>query len=99
MLRHRSSHENIDLYKKGGMNLEARYTNGEHLEKAPDWHAHQSSWKVDHILAMLKKHELEPRKLCDVGCGAGEVFGVRRRFLPALLVAFPSDHRPSLSTP
>jgi SAM-dependent methyltransferase len=55
------------------MNLEARYTGGEHLLKTPDWHSHESPWKVEHILPMLKKHGLAPLTMGDVGCGAGEV--------------------------
>jgi len=53
--------------------LEARYTSGEHLAKAPGWHVEESPWKVKHIMQMLKRHHLEPDTVCDVGCGVGEV--------------------------
>jgi len=52
---------------------EARYTSGEHFEKVPGWHVEESPWKVRHIIPMLARHQLEPRTVCDVGCGAGEV--------------------------
>jgi SAM-dependent methyltransferase len=53
--------------------LELRYSSGEHLVKVPGWHIEESSWKARHITQMLKRHHLEPRTLCEVGCGAGEV--------------------------
>jgi len=61
------------------MGLEARYTSGEHLEKTPNWHVHESPCKVEHILPMLEKHGLKPRKICEVGCGAGEVLRLLQR--------------------
>ncbi len=52
---------------------ETRYTSGEHLERNPDWHSYESSWKIQHILPMLDRHHLLPDTVCEVGCGAGEV--------------------------
>lgn len=49
------------------------YVSGEHLEKNPDWHVHASSWKAQHVLRMLKRHQFAPLTIGEVGCGAGEV--------------------------
>src|SRR5271165_1579181 len=49
------------------------YTDGGYLEKNPLWHADESPFKVTQILRMLQKDGLEPKTICEVGCGAGEV--------------------------
>jgi len=49
------------------------YVTGEHLEKNPDWHVYASSWKARHVLQMLKRHQIAPHTVGEVGCGAGEV--------------------------
>lgn len=53
--------------------LEEIYLNGSYLEKNPGWHIEESPWKVKHILRMLKRHDLLPQTICEVGCGAGDV--------------------------
>jgi cyclopropane fatty-acyl-phospholipid synthase-like methyltransferase len=49
------------------------YLDGGYLQKNPLWHADESPFKVTQILHMLQKNRLNPRTLCEVGCGAGEV--------------------------
>lgn len=49
------------------------YTNGEYLKKNPQWHVHESPWKVQEITHMLMRNHLFPQTICEVGCGAGEV--------------------------
>jgi SAM-dependent methyltransferase len=48
------------------------YINGDYLSKNPLWHADESPWKVQEILRMFKRNHLNPRTICEVGCGAGE---------------------------
>ncbi len=48
------------------------YINGDYLSKNPLWHADESPWKVREILRMLRRKRLNPRTICEVGCGAGE---------------------------
>jgi hypothetical protein len=52
---------------------EACYTSGSYLEKNPLWHTEESSWKAEQIMRMLNRHNIVPRTICEVGCGAGEV--------------------------
>lgn len=49
------------------------YTDGEYLRRNPQWHADESPFKVTQIARMLRKHHLDPKTICEVGCGAGEV--------------------------
>ena len=61
-----------------------RYTSGSYLETHPDWHVEDSAWKADQVKAMLDRHGLAPRTVCEVGCGAGEVLRqLRDRLDPA----------------
>ncbi|MEW6239725.1 MAG: class I SAM-dependent methyltransferase [Chloroflexota bacterium] len=49
------------------------YSTGGYLEKNPGWHAGDSPWKAAQILKMMRKHDLQPATVCEVGCGAGEI--------------------------
>lgn len=60
------------------------YTTGEYTQKNPTYHVEDAAWKADHISRMLKKHNLQPNTVCEVGCGAGEI-------LNQLKQAFPDD--------
>jgi Methyltransferase domain len=58
------------------------YTKGEYLAKNPKWHEEDSPWKAKQILRMIKKHNLQPRSICEIGCGAGEIINVMYNELP-----------------
>ncbi|MGZ4848541.1 MAG: class I SAM-dependent methyltransferase, partial [Halobacteriota archaeon] len=49
------------------------YTSGEYLDTHPSWHVDDSRWKARQILKMTRNHDLAPRTVCEVGCGAGEI--------------------------
>ncbi len=57
----------------GAPSAATRYTGGSYLEANPDWHVEDSAWKADQVERMLRTNGIEPRSLCDVGSGAGEV--------------------------
>jgi SAM-dependent methyltransferase len=59
------------------------YTGGAYLERNPTWHVEDSAWKVRHVRSMLTRHDLRPRTVCEVGCGAGEILRLLREELPA----------------
>ena len=59
------------------------YADGTYLRNNPDWHADDSAWKAGHVAAMLGRHGLAPRSVCEVGCGSGEVLVQLARRLPA----------------
>jgi cyclopropane fatty-acyl-phospholipid synthase-like methyltransferase len=50
-----------------------RYTSGQYLQNNPTWHVQDSAWKATQILRMIKKNQLSPASVCEVGCGAGEI--------------------------
>jgi ubiquinone/menaquinone biosynthesis C-methylase UbiE len=50
-----------------------RYTDGTYLQKNPTWHVEHAAWKARHILQMLKRNDLAPKTIAEVGCGAGEI--------------------------
>ena len=49
------------------------YTAGSTKARNPTWHTEDSAWKATQIIAMLQRHDLRPRTVCEVGCGAGGV--------------------------
>ena len=49
------------------------YTDGQYLNENPTWHTEDSAWKARQILRMLQRNGINPKTVCEVGCGAGEV--------------------------
>jgi len=49
------------------------HVNGQYLRCNPDWHTSSSAWKAEEVLKMLRRRDLAPRTVGEVGCGAGEV--------------------------
>lgn len=52
---------------------EKTYVSGEYLENNPNWHVEDSPWKAKQILQLMKRSNLVPITICEVGCGAGEI--------------------------
>ena len=48
------------------------YMNGEYFSNNPDWDIADASWKADAIFGLLKKNNVKPEEIIEVGCGAGE---------------------------
>jgi hypothetical protein len=61
---------------------ESIYRSGEYVEKNPTYHVEDSPWKARQILKMIRKHHLEPRTVCEIGCGAGEILRQLQAGLP-----------------
>lgn len=59
------------------------YQSGEYLDKNPRWHAADSPWKAAQILKMIRRQNLNPVTVCEVGCGAGEILNRLHAELPA----------------
>ncbi len=53
--------------------MESIYVDGTYLAASGDWHEEDSPWKARQIEKMLVRHGLQPRTICEVGCGAGEI--------------------------
>lgn len=59
-----------------------RYLSGEYQKEHPDYHVEDSPWKAQQVLKMMARHQLGPRTVCEVGCGAGEILGQLQAALP-----------------
>jgi SAM-dependent methyltransferase len=55
------------------MNEPSLYTSGEYLEKNLMWHAEDSPWKAKQILKIMKRNNISPKTICEIGCGAGGI--------------------------
>jgi len=55
------------------MNQENIYTSGAYFERNPSWHEEDSPWKARQISKILKRNDLRPTTVGEVGCGAGEI--------------------------
>jgi len=49
------------------------YNDGTYLDNNPTWHEEDSPWKAKQIKKIIENNALNPNKICEVGCGAGEV--------------------------
>lgn len=49
------------------------YQDGRYLENNPTWHEEDSPWKAQQIAKIIKRNNLNPLKICEIGCGAGEI--------------------------
>jgi SAM-dependent methyltransferase len=49
------------------------YTDGSYLAKNPSWHSEDSFWKAGEIYKMIKRNNLRPASVADIGSGAGQV--------------------------
>jgi 2-polyprenyl-3-methyl-5-hydroxy-6-metoxy-1,4-benzoquinol methylase len=58
------------------------YTDGTYLEKNPSYDVDDSPWKAKQILKMIRKNNLQPNSICEVGCGAGEILKQLQLNLP-----------------
>jgi len=63
--------------------LDERYTSGEYLEKNPTFHIERADFKAGLVASIVKKHFIEPKRICDLGCGAGEVLNLLATIIPS----------------
>jgi cyclopropane fatty-acyl-phospholipid synthase-like methyltransferase len=59
------------------------YIDGRYDALHPTWHAEDSAWKAQHVLAMMLHNGLQPAKVCEIGCGAGGILRSLQGELPA----------------
>jgi SAM-dependent methyltransferase len=61
----------------------SRYLDGTQLAASPDWYESDAAWKAERVRELMRKHRMEPRSICDVGCGTGGVLDHLSRTLPS----------------
>jgi len=50
------------------------YGNGEYLEATGEtWHCEDSPWKAGQILRIIRKNDIHPKNVGEIGCGAGRI--------------------------
>ena len=64
------------------MPITAQYLTGEYQEKNPSFHVEDSPWKARQIQKMLDAQGISPRRVAEVGCGAGEILAQLARLYP-----------------
>ena len=50
-----------------------RYITGEYAERNKNWHSGDSTWKAMQILKIIKKNNIHPMNIVEIGCGAGRI--------------------------
>ena len=58
------------------------YTKNGFLENIPSYHVEHSPWKAKQVYKIIKKNNLEINRICDIGCGAGEVLAQLQKLFP-----------------
>ncbi len=58
------------------------YSDGTYIAANRDWHAEDSPWKAQQIARLLQRNQLAPQRICEVGCGAGEILQQLSSTLP-----------------
>ena len=61
--------------------MEKIYVTGDYLDRNPTWHIEESPWKARQVIRMIHKDHLDPKTICEVGCGAGEVLVHLQKYL------------------
>ncbi|MDP4116079.1 MAG: methyltransferase domain-containing protein [Bacteroidota bacterium] len=49
------------------------YLNGNYFKNNPTWHVEDANWKAQQIIKIIEANRIEPKSICEVGCGAGEI--------------------------
>lgn len=62
--------------------VERRYQDGTYLAKHQEWDRSDSPWKASLIQKIFSAFDIEPRSICDVGCGAGDILSQMRMMYP-----------------
>ena len=79
---------------KTAENVTQLYTDGDYLANHPDWHAERSPWKAQHVVRGLEATGLQPRSVCDIGCGTGLALSVVAQNVPSVEVAVGFEPSP-----
>ncbi len=86
--------------KKMASDTASCYTGNEYLSKNSSWHEEDAPWKAAHIQNVLTRNGVEPKSICDVGCGTGAIVEIlSKHYSHAMVDGFeisPHAHEMSL---
>jgi len=63
-------------------NVEKRYRDGTYLTHNPDWDRQECLWKAGLVKNVLDEFKIEPKTVCEIGCGTGDVLVHLKQFYP-----------------
>jgi 2-polyprenyl-3-methyl-5-hydroxy-6-metoxy-1,4-benzoquinol methylase len=72
------------------------YLSPEYLQHNPTWDQEQTPWKAAKIAHLLRRLHLNPRTVCEVGCGSGGILAHLRDYLGASCRLVGYDIAPAL---
>jgi cyclopropane fatty-acyl-phospholipid synthase-like methyltransferase len=52
-------------------------------EKNPTWHEEDAPWKAGHIEEMIRRNRIPVNRICEVGCGTGQILLTLEKSFPA----------------
>ena len=58
------------------MSIPDMYSDGEYLKRNPSWDIEDSPWKAGQIDKIIRKNNLHPKTICEIGCGVGEILKI-----------------------
>ena len=63
--------------------MKEMYESDLYVEKNPTWHEEDAPWKAGHIERMIKRNKIPSDKICEIGCGTGEILLTLGKAFPA----------------
>lgn len=62
--------------------MEDMYEGDLYEKNNPTWHEQDSPWKARQVEKMIVKNRLQPKTLCEIGCGTGDILLNLEKSLP-----------------
>jgi SAM-dependent methyltransferase len=56
--------------------------NGQYSKNNPTFDEDHTEWKAQKIFQMIKKNNLDPKSICDIGCGSGGISWHLQKYIP-----------------
>jgi cyclopropane fatty-acyl-phospholipid synthase-like methyltransferase len=63
--------------------MKEMYEGDLYAEKNPTWHEEDAPWKAGHIERMVKRNKIPRDRICEIGCGTGEILLTLEKAFPA----------------
>jgi len=64
--------------------INKRYLSRDYLNNNPSWDVEDSPWKAMHVEKTLAAADINPKLICEVGCGAGGVLSSLKGYYPGV---------------
>lgn len=71
-----------------------KQSNSDYLANNPLWHIEDSPWKAKQIYKIIRKNNIKPNTIVEIGCGAGEILNQLQMVLDESTQFFGYDISP-----